>query len=136
MLTEAKRKELIKEAMSARPMAYAPYSNYCVGAALLTESGRIYIGVNIENAAYPATICAERVAIFKAITDGERDFLALAVVTENGGYPCGSCRQVLSEFGLDTVVIIADKDGNLVEETSVRSLLPGAFTPGYLEAGK
>lgn len=98
-----------------------------MGAALLTASGRIYDGVNIENASYPNTICAERVAIFKAVSEGEREFIAIAVVTSNAGAPCGACRQVLSEFGLDTLVLIADEQRNLVVETTVGELLPRAF---------
>ena len=108
MLNDSLRKALIQMAIESRQRAYAPYSNYRVGAALLTASGRIFTGVNVENAAYPTTICAERVAVFKAVSEGERDFQAIAVVTENGGTPCGSCRQVLAEFGLDTVVLIGD----------------------------
>jgi cytidine deaminase len=104
-----------------------------VGAALLTASGRIFTGVNIENAGYSHTVCAERVAVFKAVTEGERALQAIAVVTENGGSPCGSCRQVLAEFGLDTVVLIADENGNLVEESTIADLLPAAFTPKDLE---
>lgn len=134
MLSKSKRDELIQIALEARTRAYAPYSNYPVGAALLTKSKRIYTGVNVENAAYPATVCAERVAIFKAISDGELDFQALAVVTENGGFPCGLCRQVVSEFGQDTAIIIADKNGTLIEETSIGDLLPGAFTPKFLDS--
>jgi len=129
MLMDEQRKELIRKAIVSRSHAYAPYSNYPVGAALLTASGKTFTGVNVENAAYPTTMCAERVAVFKAVSEGERDFIAIAVVTNNGGFPCGSCRQVLSEFGLDTLVLIADKDGNLVHETTVADLLPGAFTP-------
>jgi len=124
--------ELIQTAIHARRWAYVPYSNYAVGAALLTASGKIYDGVNIENAAYPVTVCAERTAVFKAVSEGERDFTAIAVVTENGGAPCGSCRQGLAEFGLDTVVLIADAEGNVQQETTVNALLPGAFTPKYL----
>ena len=127
------RQELVEAACQARRWAYAPYSHYAVGAALLTASGKIYDGVNIENAAYPATVCAERVAIFKAVSEGERSFQAIAVVTENGGTPCGSCRQVLAEFGLDTRVIVARADGTILSETSVRKLLPGAFTPDDLK---
>ena len=129
MLTEDLRAQLVQAAMSVRERAYAPYSNYKVGAALLTASGRIYKGANVENAAYPETICAERVSVFKAISEGEREFIAIAVVTGNGGFPCGACRQVLAEFGLDTLVIIADEQGNSVQETTVRELLPGAFGP-------
>lgn len=120
---------LILAAIEARKWAYVPYSDYAVGAALLTASGRIYEGVNVENAAYPMTICAERVAVFKAISEGERDFMAIAVVTRNGGSPCGACRQVLAEFGLDTQVIIADETGRVVSQSKVRELLPGSFGP-------
>lgn len=126
------RDRLITAAQQARQWAYAPYSHYPVGAALLTASGRIYDGVNVENAAYPTGICAERVAVFKAVSEGERQFVAIAVVTENGGSPCGSCRQVLAEFGLATRVYIADQEGRLMQETSVMELLPGAFQPGDL----
>lgn len=132
MLTDELRTQLIEAAIDARQWAYAPYSNYMVGAALLTTSGRIYDGVNVENAAYPASICAERVAVFKAISEGERNFVALAVITANGGSSCGSCRQVLAEFGLDTTVIIADTEGNVFREATVDELLPEAFGPSYL----
>jgi len=128
-LTPEQKTSLIETARSARQWAYAPYSRYAVGAALLTESGRIYDGVNIENAAFPDGICAERVAIFKAVSEGERKFVAIAVVTSNGGTPCGSCRQVMAEFGLDMVVLIADEQGNLRDEKTVADILPGAFTP-------
>lgn len=123
------RNTLIQIAVQARQWAYAPYSNYPVGAALLTASGRIYEGVNIENAAYPTTMCAERVAVFKAVSQGERQFVAIAVVTSNGGAPCGSCRQVLAEFGLETRVLIANADGSLLQEYSLGELLPAAFQP-------
>ncbi len=122
-------KQLIGLANEARRHAYAPYSNYPVGAALRTKTGRVFTGVNVENAAYPTGICAERVAVFKAVSEGERDFEVIAVVTDNGGSPCGACRQVLSEFGLDTVVLIADGNGKLSMETTVRNLLPEAFLP-------
>ena len=129
MLTDEQRTTLIQTAIVARKWAYVPYSKYAVGAALLTASGKIYDGVNVENAAYPTTMCAERVAVFKAVSEGERRFVAIAVITSNGGSPCGSCRQVLSEFGLDTVVLLADCDGNLLKETNVADLLPDAFGP-------
>lgn len=132
MLTDEMREYLIKSALEARQWAYAPYSKYAVGAALLAASGRVYTGVNIENAAYPDTICAERVAVYKAVSDGERQFPAIAVVTANGGMPCGSCRQVLAEFDLDTLVIIADAEGKIHAEIPLRELLPGAFTPQSL----
>jgi cytidine deaminase len=132
MWTDEQRRKLIQTAQEARQWAYAPYSNYRVGAALLSTSGKIYDGVNVENAAYPTGICAERVAVFKAVSEGEREFTALAVVTDNGGSPCGSCRQVISEFGLDTIVVIADGNGQVVLETSISDLLPGAFRPEHL----
>jgi cytidine deaminase len=126
-------KQIITLANEARRRAYAPYSNYLVGAALRTSTGRVYTGVNIENAAYPTGICAERVAVFKAVSEGERDFEVIAVVTENGGSPCGACRQVLSEFGLDTVVLIADGKGTIVQEITVGELLPKAFLPKHVQ---
>jgi cytidine deaminase len=132
MLTDEDRQKLVKTAIAARRWAYAPYSNYAVGAALQTDSGRIYDGVNVENAAFPSSICAERVAVFKAVSEGERQFEAIAVVTSNGGAPCGACRQVLAEFGLDTVVLIADDRGQILESMTVQDLLPGAFGPTYL----
>ncbi len=131
-LTNDEKHCLIQAAIEARRRAYVPYSHYPVGAALLTRSGRVYEGVNIENAAFPTTMCAERVAVFKAVSEGEMEFEAIAVVTANAGMPCGSCRQVLSEFGLDTLVIIADSEGKIACELSVGSLLPGAFRPGDL----
>jgi len=124
--------ELIARAALAQESAYAPYSSYRVGAALLTRSGRIYLGANVENAVYPLTICAERVAVFKAVTEGEREFEAMAVVTSNGGSPCGSCRQVLREFAPHLVVYIADADGNF-RMTTVAALLPDSFGPEFLD---
>lgn len=132
MLTDEQKQNLIRVAQEARQWAYAPYSNYQVGAAILSASGRVYDGVNVENAAYPSGTCAERVAVFKAVSEGERRFIAIAVVTANGGMPCGACRQVLAEFGLETVILIADAQGNLRQETSLGDLLPGAFTPNHL----
>jgi cytidine deaminase len=132
MLTDEIRTKLIKMAMEVRQRAYAPYSNYWVGAALVTSSGRFFTGCNVENASYPNGLCAERVAVFKAVSEGEREFVAIAVVTGNGGTPCGACRQVLAEFGLDTLVLIADAAGNLKQETRLDELLPGAFGPGDL----
>lgn len=134
MLSDELRTELIQVAIGARRLAYAPYSNYPVGAALLTSTGKIYSGVNVENAAYPTGTCAERVAVFKAVSEGERSFTAIAVVTANGGTPCGPCRQVLAEFGLETRVLIADAQGRLLQEASVAELLPGAFTPDSLSS--
>lgn len=132
MLTNEIRLRLIQLAVEARQHAYAPYSNYRVGAAILTSSGRYFTGCNVENASYPNGLCAERVAVFKAVSEGEKVFPAIAVVTGNGGTPCGACRQVLAEFGLETVVLIADAEGNLRQETSLLELLPGAFGPADL----
>ncbi len=126
-LTDKQRQELITRAGEVRSKAYAPYSNYQVGAALLTSSGKIFTGVNVENAAYPDSICAERSAVFSAVSAGEREFEAIAVATRNGGAPCGSCRQVLSEFGLDIEVLLVDGEGTLIQQNTVRDLLPGAF---------
>jgi len=132
-LTDEERQALIDLANEARRRAYAPYSNYPVGAALRTKSGKLFTGVNVENAAYPTTMCAERTAVFTAVTAGEREFEVIAVVTDNGGTPCGSCRQVLAEFGLDTIVLIANGGGKLMQEMNVGDLLPGAFTPEHLK---
>lgn len=126
-------KQLIELANEARRRAYAPYSKYAVGSALRTKTGRVFTGVNIENAAYPQSMCAERVAIFKAVSEGEHDFEVISVVTDGGGSPCGGCRQVLAEFGLDTVVLIADGKGKLLKRTTVKELLPEAFTPKDLQ---
>jgi cytidine deaminase len=128
-LSDTLRQELIEAAAQVRRWAYAPYSHYDVGAAVLAASGRVYDGVNIENAAYPTGICAERVAVFKAVSQGERQIQAVAVVTENGGAPCGACRQVLFEFGPDMLVVIADAEGHLLKEMPLSDLLPSAFGP-------
>lgn len=132
-LSNQERQSLIDLANAARQHAYAPYSDYRVGAALRTRTGRVYTGVNVENAAYPTTICAERVAVFKAVSEGELEFDVIAVVTDNAVSPCGSCRQVLAEFGLGTIVLIADGDGKLVRQTTVGELLPEAFQPHHLK---
>lgn len=132
-LTQHEKQSLVDLANAARQRAYVPYSKYAVGSSLRTKSGRIFTGVNIENAAYPQTMCAERVAIFKAVSEGEKDFEVITVVTDNGGSPCGGCRQVMAEFGLDTTVLLADGSGQILKETTVRELLPEAFTPQQLK---
>src|SRR5687768_4760862 len=135
-LTQQEKQALIDLANTARQRAYVPYSMYPVGAALRTKSGRLYTGVNVENAAYPQTMCAERIAIFKAVSEGETEFEVIAVVTNNGGSPCGGCRQVMAEFGLDTIVLMADGNGKLTKESTVNELLPEAFTPKHLVVNK
>jgi cytidine deaminase len=124
-------KQLIKEAMSAREMAYVPYSTFKVGAALLAKDGTVYKGCNIENAGYSMTNCAERTAFFKAVSEGVRDFVKLAVVADTEGpvSPCGACRQVISEFcDPDMEVILTNLKGD-TQVTTVADLLPGAFSP-------
>ena len=118
--------ELVQQALAARTRAYAPYSDYQVGAAVLTEAGEVVLGCNVENAAYPATICAERVALTAAVAQGKRHFTAIAVATRNGGSPCGTCRQVMMELGPDMTVYIADESG-AYRTTTVRALLPDGF---------
>ena len=122
---------LIREAIEARKNAYAPYSNYKVGAALITADGKIYRGCNVENAAYGPSLCAERTAIVKAVSEGDRDIKAIAVVTENGGAPCGPCRQVMREFNPALTVIISDLQGN-ARVFSLPDLLPESFGPENL----
>ena len=126
------KEQLISRALAVRSWAYAPYSKYQVGASLLASSGKIYDGVNVENAAYPSTICAERTALVKAVSEGERQFETLVVATENGGSPCGSCRQMFAEFGLDITILIVNGEGKVLQETSLKELLPMAFTPASL----
>lgn len=123
--------ELISKAKSIREQAYVPYSKFKVGAALLTQSGKIYTGCNIENAAYPVSCCAERVAIFKAISAGEKDFTEMAVVadTDRPVPPCGSCRQVMSEFFKPTMSVHLTNLNSKVKTFQVQELLPFSFEP-------
>ena len=126
--------ELIDLARQARERAYARYSNFPVGAALLGRSGRVYTGCNVENAAYPLSTCAECTAVTKAISEGEQEFQAIAVVTATGATPCGACRQILREFGGtdgNLRVIVADLDGT-IRTFTIAELLPASFTPDHL----
>jgi cytidine deaminase len=128
--------KLIEESKKAREKAYVPYSNFQVGAALLTTDGKVYHGCNIENAAYSMCNCAERTALFKAYSEGDRDFKMLAVVadTDRPCSPCGACRQVISELcPSDMKVILTNLKGDTLEIT-VAELLPGAFSPEDLHA--
>ena len=119
-------------AFAIRANAYAPYSNYAVGAAVQTADGRLFGGCNVENASYGLTCCAERNAVFAAIAAGAREIDAVAVVTKDGGSPCGACRQVLAEFapknGDPLRVSLLNESGEIVTETTIRELLPLAFT--------
>jgi cytidine deaminase len=126
---------LLQQAIAAREFAYAPYSNYKVGAALLTTGGKVYQGCNIENASYSPGNCAERTAIFKAVSEGERSFTAVAVATTDGGAPCGVCRQVMREFAPNLTVIIGDIAGNF-RVFSLAQLLPHSFGPENLLDGR
>jgi len=124
------KKKLVAAALEAQRHSVAPYSKFAVGAALLTREGRIIGGANVESASYGLTCCAERVALFKALTEGERDFTAIAVVAPalGGPMPCGACRQLLAEYAPDALVWVADsRRPRLVREFSVLKLLPGAF---------
>jgi cytidine deaminase len=119
--------QLVEQALQARMRAYAPYSGYQVGAAVLTADGQVALGCNVENASYPATICAERVALTAAVAQGLSAPVAIAVATKDGGSPCGICRQVMAELGPDMAVYIADEQG-AYRTTSVAALLPDSFT--------
>lgn len=120
---------LIEEAIVAKEFAYAPYSNFRVGAALLAKSGKIYRGCNIENASFGATNCAERTAVYKAVSEGEKEFEAIVITGDNGDYlpPCGICRQVLSEFAGDSLKVILANSAEDYHVTTLGELLPGAF---------
>ncbi|WP_164668796.1 cytidine deaminase [Virgibacillus doumboii] len=129
------KQELIQDAITIRNKAYVPYSKFPVGAALLTKSGKVYTGCNIENAAYPVSCCAERVAIFKAIADGESEFAEMAVVadTKRPVPPCGSCRQVMSEFFGSSMKLHLTNLHNNTKTVTVEELLPFSFQPEDME---
>jgi len=130
-----KETELIKKAKEASKKAYAPYSKFKVGAALLTESGKVYTGANVENSAYGLTVCAERVAVFKAVNNGDKDFVKIVVVADKNPpiTPCGACRQVLSEFVRDLEVVCVNLKGK-VDRYSLKELLPEAFGKGSMDS--
>ncbi|MBC8478917.1 MAG: cytidine deaminase [FCB group bacterium] len=121
-----KANELIQHAMRAQKRAKAPYSSYPVGAAILTEDGSVILGCNIESKAYPTTLCAERVAIFSAIAQGHDKFKAMALITDDGAMPCGSCRQVMAEQIGDIPIYVADRTGGYTTIT-MEELLPHPF---------
>ncbi|MFT7617820.1 MAG: cytidine deaminase [Planctomycetota bacterium] len=123
--------ELLAMAQKVRQNAHSPYSKYQVGAALLAKDGRVFVGCNVENSSYGLTICAERTAAVSAVAAGAKEFLALAVVTENGGSLCGACRQFMAEFGTEIEVYLGEPDGTF-RTTSIGDLLPDHFGPGNL----
>lgn len=129
MLNEKQIDRLVSFAFAARSNAYAPYSKYLVGAAVLMDSGEIFTGCNVENASYGLTICAERTAIVKAVSSGERKLMALSVATSGGATPCGACRQFIAEFAApDAVVIVLDVDRDDGERVfALEQLLPHQF---------
>ncbi len=129
-----KDKELVEAATKVRELAYAPYSEFRVGAAVSTKNGKVYTGCNVESASYGLTVCAERVAIWKAVSEGEREFAAIAVVTDVPELtpPCGACRQIIWEFCRDIPVTLADLNGN-TETLQVSELLPRAFDTKFLK---
>lgn len=120
--------KLIEYAENAMKNAYAPYSNFKVGSAVLLSDDTVYTGCNIENSSYGATICAERTAIFKAVSEGRRDIVKIAIVSSSNDktYPCGICRQVMAEFMIKGTIILKDKNNNITEE-SVEKIFPNAF---------
>lgn len=123
---------LLEAARTIRARAYAPYSNFGVGAAVLGANGQIYTGVNIENASYGLTVCAERNAIGAMVADGETEITAVAVATSNGVTPCGACRQVLLEFGDDVPIWIINEEAQSVRQTTLHTLLPDHFEQNQL----
>ena len=123
--------QLIEKAIQMREKAMAPYSNYKVGSAVLTESGKIFGGCNVESSSYGLTCCAERIALYNAISNGYTKFTALAVATKNGGNPCGACRQVISDLCGEISIYITDISGNIKNRTS-SELLPNAFDKSSL----
>lgn len=125
-ITSAERQALLEAARAAAQHVYAPYSGYVVGAALLAADGRIFGGVNLENASYPVTLCAERVAMAKALSEGVRDFRAMLILTADGGTPCGMCRQFMSEFSPALPILLATPAG-IQAEHNLAQLFPSAF---------
>ena len=120
-------KDLIKQAVIAQKRAIAPYSNYPVGAALLTKDNKIVLGCNIESKAYPTTLCAERVAFFSALSQGYKEFTELALITNDGAYPCGSCRQIIYEYSKNITIYVAT-DLNSFNTIKISELLPYPFS--------
>lgn len=131
-MTREEKEELVRLAAQAARGAYAPYSKFPVGAVLQSSDGRLFSACNVENASYGLTICAERAAVCKAVSEGARSFSCLALSVRGGGAPCGACRQVLREFGTEMTVLLGDENGQLIRELSLAELLPEAFGPENL----
>lgn len=125
--------DLIQKALNVRQNSYSPYSNYKVGAAIKTKSGKIFIGTNVENASYGMTICAERAAVLAAVSNGEKNIDSIAIVTKDGGSPCGSCRQVLNEFNPDMNIVLINENGVVKKQCKLSDLLIDAFGPKNLK---
>ena len=136
-MSENKFNDLIETAKKARLQSVAPFSNFMVGAAVKTASGKVYTGCNVESASYGLTVCGERVAIWKALSEGEREFTELAIVadTEKLTPPCGTCRQIIHEFCPEAVVVLANLRGE-TETCDVDELLPRAFDARFLSSAK
>lgn len=131
----AKERALVKKALEARKRAYAPYSNYWVGSSLIDEKGRLFTGCNVENASYPAGLCAERTAIVKMVSEGGKriKLIVVAASSEEPVFPCGMCLQVIQEFGADSEVIAVNKKGDRFKKVLTRTLFPFAFDPEKLK---
>lgn len=128
-ISDQDRERLCQVAIDAMSRAYAPYSNYSVGAAVLTDGGQMFAGCNVENASYGLTMCAERIAVGRAVSEGRRKLLAVAVATRDGGSPCGACRQVLAEFVSGSLeVFLVNPAGELLGQLTLDELLPHRFS--------
>lgn len=132
MLSSGDERALVGVALDAAQFAHAPYSKFRVGAALLTAEGSMVSGCNVENASYGLTVCAERVATWKAVSQGARSFLALAVCSPGGAMPCGACRQVLREFGAELPILVCDQKAQVVARRTLQELLPDSFEAGQI----
>lgn len=132
-MDQKKKQALVTAAQNVRKRAYAPYSNYEVGASLLTKDGSIVTGCNVENAVWGLTICAERSAIFTAVSQGHREFTAMAVVTKDGGPPCGACRQAIREFCTDMDIIFVDEHG-IAKDHTLKEIFPHSFGPENIQS--
>jgi cytidine deaminase len=137
-LSDTKSQELIETAKAARLQSVAPFSNFLVGAAVKTPAGKVYTGCNIESASYGLTVCAERVAIWKALSEGEREFTELAIVADTGQLtpPCGTCRQIIHEYCPKAIIVMANLEGETEECCTIDKLLPRAFDARFLIGDK